>query len=417
MNSYWLILVPLVAYLLILAKEVLKTKRLFTFYSLLLMLYCFSLGTNIASGLFTDYQFNAATMVYFTVTIYLFIYPFKYLRLDLRPVFIDPPWGRFRVVSIVVIALSLICLVASFPSALAAVTTKDINELRHSISVESMNIEGLVRTRPRSLDLLAHFSSSLYFISLTLFFVALVRRYNRILVVLLLVGSFSKVLEMLTRAGRTGLVIWGFFFLANYLYFRRYMTSAMTSAVRTIALVALAVTAMLFLAVSQNRFSESLYYSAGGKEVFGTAAAILDYVGQPVVVFDRFVESGFSPYFSGAYMFPLVNRTLGLFGLPSRSLDEMYAHIWASIPDTAFSFAPFIRELWYDVGPVGVPVLGVLFNVLVIRLCRTLNRSVQVRPALLLFAMYSVPFVGIISYPLGSMNDNFGLLAALLVPF
>jgi oligosaccharide repeat unit polymerase len=417
MNSYWLILLPLVAYLLILAREVHRTKQVFSFHNLLLMLYCVSLGANIASGLFSDYQFHAGTMVYFTVAIYLFIYPFKYLRLDLRPVFIDPPWAQFRLLSVLVIALSLICVVVYFSPALIAITSGNYNELRRSIAVESMNVQGMVRTRPSPIELVAHFANGLYFISLTLFFVALVRKYNKTFVILLLVASSSKVVEHLMRAGRTGVVLWAFFFLVNYLYFRRYMTSAMANNLKRVAFVLCAVIVTLFVVVSRDRFSESVYYTASGAPVGGTTIAALDYIGQPVVVFDRFVDSGFSPYFSGAFMFPLVDRTLGLLGVHSRSLDAMYAHIRISIPDTAYSFATFLRELWFDVGPVGVLVLGILFNILVIGLCKTLNRKVKIRAVLLLFAMYSVPFVGLTSYPLGNMNDNLSLLVVLMIPF
>jgi oligosaccharide repeat unit polymerase len=412
----WSILIPLCFFLFVLLRNILRTKHVVTFYNLLLMLYSFSLICNIASGLYSAHQFPLSNTLFFTLAVYLFMNPFRSLRLDCRPAFPSSPSRYFRVVALIVIALSLTSIFFDFSVALDALRSGDFNLFRQSVVAKAL-LPGLVRPPQSVLEIASRFSNSLYFISLTLFFVALVKRTGRILTFFLFISSFSNLLFHFTQAGRTGVVLWMFFFFINFLFFRRFMSPEIATRVKSLFLATSLCLLTVFVVISRNRFSDYLYYTTDGTPVTNPIAGTLDYLGQPFANFDNFLKTGFSPRFNGAFLFPLVDRALSFGGFYRNTQDEMYALIRESIPENCYSFATFLRELWYDFGPVGVIILGLVFSVLVRSLCKKLNETVRVSGVLLLFCLYSIPFMGLFSYPLSQMNDNFGLLAILFIPF
>jgi hypothetical protein len=93
----------------------------------------------------------------------------------------------------------------------------------------------------------------------------------------------------------------------------------------------------------------------------------------------------------------------------------MYAEYIELYPDTWWLFGTFLREWWYNFGPWGTILVGIVFNFLMKKVNLSLRRRVTARYVLWLYVGYNMVLFGMISLNLAGMAANFALLLMLLV--
>jgi len=409
--SYWFILIPLVFYSLLLFVGIVKPGRRFSLYNGLLAVYVLSLLANVLTGFYYGHRFRIDGLVYFTAVTYLFIHPFKRIDVvafgDLSEINMKP----FYLLSIFFIAISLVSIqnsIAEMSNAVFALGADDVSKYRLAMMTQmsSASEKGII-------GILADWSHGAYFIVVTLFFIGVIKKANKIVLILLFICSLSVVSYYLMQSGRTGAIYYLVCWLFNYFIFYRFLPPKSLAFFRRYAFVLLALLITPVVIISVSRFG------GGYLEVSGASnpllISLLDYLGQGIVNFDVFYQSGFDRYSYGVQLFPLFYRILYTVGLTSYDYNVMYEEYRVLYPNSWFLFATFLRELWYNFGLLGTILVGLLFNFLMKKVDVSLRSRVTARSVLWLYVSFSMVLFGIFSLNLAGMTMNFALLLLLMV--
>lgn len=409
--SYWYILIPILFYFLLLIANIKRRGVKISLYNSLILLYILSLLANILTGLYYERNFRIDGILYFILTTYLFVYPFNKVNIA---AFSNLPFinkKKYYVLSIIFIILNFLSILKSIPKipeALFALTSNNVYNYRIYLSAQIMSAteKGIVRV-------IVDWSHATFFIPITLFFVGLIKKARVDILILLFISSLSVLLFYLVQLGRTGVMLYFVCLFFNYLIFYKFLPSRILTIFRRSFFIFLPLLITPFIIISTVRFT------GGYRQISDSSVAILvsllDYLGQGFVNFDIFYRSNFDHYSYGVQMFPLFYRVLYKLGFTSYDYHEMYEYYKVTYPYSWYYFSTFLREFWYNFGPLGTFLTAIVFNLFIRKVNFRLRKRVTVHNILWLYVGFNMVAFSLFSLNLAQMSENFALLLILLI--
>ena len=194
----------------------------------------------------------------------------------------------------------------------------------------------------------ASFGHHFSFFAVFLFFIYSIYfpKYKKTIITLL-IASLAIVAHNLTAVGRDGIVRWGFFFVFWFCYFKPFLSRSLIKKIMIGAAIILVPIMLVFIIITIARFSgrsqEILFY-------------VLDYIGEPVIMFSYNFEIFFEGLFNGRLNFPIFFDTINRV-----SMNNLNETVYAS--HNLNTFPTFIGNFYMDFGFLGTFLFGLGFKV------------------------------------------------------
>ncbi len=386
-------------------------------YQMLLIWYIGSLFVNIASGIYAEYQFSMGGILYYTFVIYLFIHPFKYLNLKKTYTFEIPPAKYLVYLGVFLIFLSFVNIFSNIGQAFTAYQELDYQAFR----VEIQN-------NPESsshgfFSIISSFSSSLFFISVTVFFASIVLNYSKIFIFLIFFSSLSVLISNMATLSRQASIIWSVCVIFNYVIFslwkNNHNVSTKLKKIKKHVAPIVILSFMFFTVVTINRFTPDsiLYFEDHGSKTKRTPiTGVFSYYAQSVVNFDIFYNQNYTDYSYGSTIFPLYDRTLSFLGLKENNLEDIYHSRRVFAPYHWYNFSTLLRGLWSDFGPIGSLIIALIYSYLLSTWFKRSFNTLSIKKIVILFYLFKIPLMGLFNLPIFTMSENFAIAILIFMP-
>lgn len=183
-------------------------------------------------------------------------------------------------------------------------------------------------------------------LSILIFFYFLtLKRQSKIFIFLLGLSCFVPIMLMSICTSSRGMMLNVFLeFAAGFILFKPQFTEATKKKIYTTGIVFVSIILIYSIAVTVSRFGEETSY--GSSEL-----SLLDYFGQPMVVFNDGVFDMYS-FANGKYFFKLLFEILGF--------DSTYDQIRMG-GHWGVGFYTFIGAFFIDFGPIGTLIIALVF--------------------------------------------------------
>lgn len=272
-------------------------------------------------------------MLFFDLFILLFLLPFRQFKeVNIQTISL-PSLSFLNVFSDIVIVLSLFSIIFFGSSVRSVLSMADLGAARNDMVSGALYFEkGILAT-------IGSVASANYVFAIVLFFIFKILGGNRIRCGLLLVSSFSEVIQVLAFVGRDGIVFWLFSFAYLYAFFRPFMDKKTGKELIRKALVWIGVILIPFIMITISRFGNS-----------GVGDSIITYLGQAFVNGPLFFGIEDKPILKGVG-FPLFYE---LTGRPTPvSIGGVIYGDWVS-----WQFSTFVVSLYRSLGLLGLIIVA-----------------------------------------------------------
>ena len=383
-------------------------RRVGRFYSLSVFIWllhtvsmlCFWIKADFLLGFENDYSIGALALMYFT----LFLITIPLIRFEkrlskcgnIKAVSISS--SKFKIVVYSLIILSLYSI-AFFVVNLPKVFALDVKEIREG---QIIFYESSIFSKVAVLGAF----SSVFCIFFYFYLSAL--NYNRKICTLLLISSLSFIVYTLNVAGRDGIVIWGFSFLAGFFLFHKYLNKRIIKLIKKGAVLMTIITLPLLIYITGSRFSDSSNSLAGFDSVLSYAGQSLPNLSYEIDLVEKIHRR------SGDGTFPIA-LVRSIVGSDENRFDRMDdAAIYGFRSNQFSSYVSFFY-----------PSYSILFLIFFIILFNVIIRSsVKVRQSqfnpidfIVGYTWYMIPIVGIFYFYYGELIGNVFLLLPFLIRF
>ena len=194
-------------------------------------------------------------------------------------------------------------------------------------------------------------ASFFYCYNILLFFYSLAfRKDSRLLLVLLMFSSTSRILHSLTYMGRDGLLFWILSFVFTFFLFKPYLNKDSAKIVKRVFSVFGACAVLLILLISISRFGES---------EDGMLWSLISYFGQPIDNFAKMFQSNFNQWKGTSALFPL------LFGEKPQAASDLLASVDDFEAMFGFKnnvFYSFVGNMYLAWGPIITLIVAVAYS-------------------------------------------------------
>lgn len=242
--------------------------------------------------------------------------------------------------SIFIIGISLYSIAYFSKSILYIFSLNSLGDARNALYEGESYVEnGLANT-------IASVGASMYVFALLFFFIYNILGIGKKKQILLIIGSLSEPLHILSYVGRDGVVFWIFSFIFLFLFFSPYLSEIKYKEIKKYIIVGSILLTIPFLAISVSRFDSSNV---------GTFGSMFTYLGEGFVNGPLFMGIEDKPYRSGA-CFPLyyqiTNTTQTIkSGIGGGMLQYGEWRSW--------TFSTFVTSLYINVGLLGVLLIAI----------------------------------------------------------
>lgn len=317
--------------------------------SFVLLLYLVSVGTAaILLFNFDVYDIEKMTYVaaiYHSLCLYLFISPIVSFANGSQLDFKLPTEKGLQIFAYLILVLCFMSIAHSIAKLEIAFSFADLSEARRLHNkrelFENTGNQGIF-------DYFASFGHHFSFFAVLLFFLYVVYfpHYKK-LIALLFVASLAIVLNNLSIMGRDGIVRWLFFFGFWFFFFKNSLSEKfIRRIIRGTAIISIPLISV-FGAITIARFSgrsqDILFY-------------LLDYLGEPVIMFAYNFETFFEGSFWGRLNFPV------FFEATERvSMNNLNETIYAA--HSLNTFPTFVGNFYMDFGFIGTLLLALGFKI------------------------------------------------------
>jgi len=341
---------------------------------------------NVKLSLESQY-FNAS--IVFILLLFLYLGPFVNIREDKIKAIVLPNPKIIYIFSIVIVSLSLISIIYFTPIVISVFSMSNLNIARLQVT------EGVGFIEESFLNTVASVSASFFTIALFLFFIYRIKGTNKTLSFLLLISSFSYVLNVFAYVGRDGVVFWIFSFIANYGLFRNFLSEKDNKKIKRILFIFLLLAIPLFMAITFDRFSENPF------------SGILSYMGQS---FPNFCLSFNADYpVSNGASFPLFREILGLPIVKSENIEYGGTNTW--------SFGTFLKSFIENFDLYGTLILGVCLGLIVLFGFKNTTKKFYFHQLFLYFLFFQVYSQGVFYFRQYTRGGNLFILSSFLFYF
>lgn len=359
---------------------------LLLYFTSVLLSYPHVIINNVKLSLESQY-FNAS--IVFILLLFLYLGPFVNIREDKIKAIVLPNPKIIYIFSIVIVSLSLISIIYFTPIVISVFSMSNLNIARLQVT------EGVGFIEESFLNTVASVSASFFTIALFLFFIYRIKGTNKTLSFLLLISSFSYVLNVFAYVGRDGVVFWIFSFIANYGLFRNFLSEKDNKKIKRILFIFLLLAIPLFMAITFDRFSENPF------------SGILSYMGQS---FPNFCLSFNADYpVSNGASFPLFREILGLPIVKSENIEYGGTNTW--------SFGTFLKSFIENFDLYGTLILGVCLGLIVLFGFKNTTKKFYFHQLFLYFLFFQVYSQGVFYFRQYTRGGNLFILSSFLFYF
>ncbi|MBE6324124.1 MAG: oligosaccharide repeat unit polymerase [Bacteroidales bacterium] len=284
----------------------------------------------------SHYSFHTIVFLFY---ILLFILPFSTIKETHIHTLVLPNKKIIRVTSLIIIALSLYAIFFFVSGVVNVFSYGDLGAARNARYEHDMEfVEGGI------MYTIASVSSSLYSFAIVFFFISTIIKEKKWIRLMLLVGSFSEVLHILTEVGRDGALFWLFTFVFCFLFFKPFLGEQEMTNIKKLFIIMGGIVSVPFLMITIGRFgddAQSSFFTYFGQQ-FSQACYTIDLDPLPV-----------TPGKSFPLYFEIIGEPMPIPKNVSGGLIE------------ANSFATFLRAFLTNFGYGGTLFLGVVLAFIV----------------------------------------------------
>ena len=226
---------------------------------------------------------------------------------------------------------------------------------------------------------------------------------------IMLLASMSYIIYILAYVGRDGVAFWLMSFLFQYLFFKNFIDSDITKAIKKKVLVFAIIMFIPFISISIARFQES---------PLGVYLEIINYMGQQLINFnDQFHIN--APLQFGNINFPEFSnflRNIG-FDIPEKMLSQEFTSYYLVNQVRPNTFSTFIGSFLMDFGKFGTSAITILLILLTHQLTKhsIRNKSFPISNYILFILLFQNVYFGVFYFRLYS--QNFYIIAIVIIYF
>lgn len=291
-----------------------------------------------------EYYHTVPSIVFHLLILFLFLNPIiKYGKYEQNRQFLLLNEQRFRILAYSLICLQLFSILFFLREDYAMLMRGDFSQIRSEILNAGRGTGSIART-------IAGTASFFYCYNILLFFYSLsFRQDKKILVILLILSSTSRIFHSLTYMGRDGIMFWILSLIISYSIFKPFLSKQSMSFLKTVFLIIGGFAVFLIMIISMSRFGDS---------DSGTLLSLINYFGQPInnfgILFDRFHD-----YTGTKSVFPL------LFGEKGATGAEVLSDVDSFISEYGFSnnsFKTFVGDFYMAWGPFLTLIIAFIYE-------------------------------------------------------
>ena len=255
-----------------------------------------------------------------------------------------PSERGLKIFSYIILVFCFMSIIYSISKLEVAFSVSDLREARKLHNNRELFEEG---GNSGIFSYLASFGHHFSFFAVFLFFLHVTYfPHRKKIIIFLLLASLAIVLNNLSIMGRDGIVRWILFFGFWFFFFKKELSKRLIKRIFTGAFIILIPLLAVFLAITISRFSgrshDILFY-------------LLDYLGEPVIMFSYNFQQFFDGAFDGRLNFPIL-------------FDSSERVPITNLNDTIYSrhnlntFPTFVGSFYLDFGFLGTFLLALSFK-------------------------------------------------------
>lgn len=346
------IILSIILFLFIFCTNTKKKKSIFVPSNIILGLYLFVLicaipfayVENDMAIMSEQYVFPALVFILYLL---LFLLPFSIIPETSVKELVIPNKKVIKWFSLIIIALSLYAIYFFISGVVNVFAYGDLSAARNVRYEQDVTFVGGGISYT-----IASVASSLYPFAIMLFFLCTITREKLWIRLLLLIGSFSETLHILTEVGRDGAVFWLFSFVFLFLFFKPFIDKSQIQRLKKVFVILAVGVSIPFVLISMSRFGDM----AGG--------GFLTYFGQ------QFSQACYT-----IDLDPLPVRPGGSFPLYYEITHQPMpkaVSIDTSLVDST-AFGTFVRTFLTNFGYLGTIVVAIIMALFVLNMVKIKN--------------------------------------------
>ena len=404
---------PTLPFLILLIYNIKKIGRVIAMSNFIIALYTFSMFSfGISCINESTYYLNLESFLIVFISVLILTRPLTSFEIKLHKNItiaqIEP--DKMRLISMVVIFFGFVSIIF-FSLNINKILNSDFTTIRNQIMDGGNLYQSSIYSK------IAILGAYLSPISLFLYFYAVSINQFKTTSRLLLFSSLSFILYTLNVAGRDGIIIWSFSFIALICLFYPLLSKEILAKLRKTIIIAICIALPYFSLITIGRFAEN---NSMDKATF---FSVFDYIGQqPYQLTDLTEKLKYEPYKGEPRMiYPLfVDLTNFIMGTSDSSQNLGRFEIRAISMEydlQTWCFAYYMGSIITDVGIFGLFIFSLLMYLIFSVNLKIVDNSFSISNLLIAFSWYMIIIVGVFFFYYGQTVGNLYLLLPFLINF
>lgn len=364
----------------------------------LYILYCGSFLSTIVLNIYIKQDILTLPSIYLLLVLLIWIIPFNNIKIIEKA--IDNSGRREIKLGIVLCILLIPSTIFYSKELYQLITTTGFHEnIRGDLHVQyTSKLGGFLQTM-----------TNFFFVAEFLFFLSLVKKWNKWLILALFVASLSFPISVLSVYGRDGVIFWFFNFLILYFLFKPFYPKKLKKYLKIILIAFFVCILFVLLTISATRF---IVEGMGGDTYF--ISGTLGYFGQQLENFSDIFY--FDPEYSGSIFPGFISYYYKFMWItPTNTTTELL--IKAGLSEETNVFSTFVSTLYFAYGYIGT----IIFSIFIAFLIKFLNDKFQKTYSLyyfmLIFIIYQIPLLGVFYYRQGLSRGDIAYFIGFIILF
>jgi len=402
---------PPLFFILFLYYNVKKVGRVVSLSSFIIAIYTLSMFSySICSLSEPTYYYNLETLLIVFFSILFLTHPLSSFekKITLRTTISKLKTNKYKVIVFSIILISVYSILF-FAKNIVHVLNSDLSTIRDEIIINGGFYESSIFSKVAVLG--AYLSP----IALFFYFYTLVAKESKRLGILLVISSTSFVFYTLNVAGRDGIVIWVFTYIALFSLYYPLLSNKIITNQRKVLLTSAVLILPFFFIITIGRFGD-----VSDKSVL---FSIFDYLGQqPNELSNRIDKLNVIKYNGEPRLiYPLIMDVIDIFkyDIKSSEMNNRYElrSISMSLDLNTYRFVYYIGDVLTELGVLGLIFFTLLLHVIFRLNLKIIDNKISISRLLISFSWYMIIIVGVFYFYYGQLIGNVFLLIPFLIYF
>ena len=404
---------PAFVFILLLYFNIRKVGRIVSLSNFIIALYTLSM---LSYGIYcfsdSTYFFDFTTLGIVFLSIFILTRPLVSFekKITSETTIIEVERRKYKVLVTIVVILGIFSI-GFFARNIANLFNSDFTTIRNDILSGSGFYESSIFSK------IAVLGAYLSPIALFLYFYTIIVNENKKFAVWLILSSTSFIFYTLNVAGRDGIVIWVFTYIALICLFYPLLSSEIIAKQKKLILLIVAIVSPYFILITIGRFGDSnkldnnaifSLFNYLGQQPYELTDRLnkliqQNYVGEPRLIYPLFINIR-DVFLGAANSVDITNR----FDLRSDSME---------LDLNTYRFSYYIGDIVTELGIIGLSIFtAILYFVYRINL-KIVDNNINFSRLLISFAWYMIIIVGVFYFYYGQLIGNVFLLVPFFIHF